>query len=409
MPDLPDYYIQAELIYTDIKSFFGGLDANKSATPVSRDIYYATDTKILYVCVIDGTWINLNALYLLLAGGTMSGNIAMGTNKITGQGAPGTAGDGLRYGNAEIRNAEIAVAAAILESKLALNFATHARYLDTEAVAAVEAAGLTLAAAKKIIYANDGLAQFGVLDGSPTVRGGRAGFPYMLIVQPKDGNNVGELCVMPKGSEDAAYYCLYNAASLTDYGYMDLAIDGTQIYLLGDKVGGGTAPTRFRIRFDTCPHTSTLDYGLGDATYWWKHVKAKGHHILSGLPDHSWSGIVTVDITAGENLVFGDAVYMKSDGKAWKSDADAATTLPIFGIAIATINAEATGEILTQGWIRDDTWSLTAGGIVYASVTPGAISTTAPVGSGDQVQVVGIAKTTTLIHLNPSYELVEIS
>ena len=387
MADLPDYYTATQLTLAEVSAIVGGLDAAKSTDPSVKDCYLATDTGILYVCFTAGAWTNIGVLYLLLAGGTMSGNIAMGNNKITGLAAPTDPNDAVRKAYADA-----------LEP-----------YTDAEAVDAVEAAGLALAAAKKIIYANDGLAQFGVLDGSPTVRGGRASFPYMLIVQPKDGNRVSEICLIPKGNEDAAYYCLYNSSDLANYGYVELAIDGNQAHIIGGKVASGTAPIRLRSWFDTCPGTN-LDEGLGDATYWWKHVKAQGHHIASALgEDHSWSGIVTVDITAGENLVFGDAVYMKSDGKAWKSDADAATTLPIFGIAIATINAEATGEILTQGWIRDDTWSLTAGGIVYASVTPGAISTTAPVGSGDQVQVVGIAKTTTLIHLNPSYELVEIS
>ena len=262
-----------------------------------------------------------------------------------------------------------------------------------------------LASQKNIIMPDDGVAQFGTLDGSSTVRGGRAGFAYMLIVQPKDGNTVGEIMIMPKGNEDASYLSLHNTSDLTDYGYIDLAFDGTQVYLLGGTFGEGIAATRLRIRFDTCPESTTLEYGLGDATYWWKHVKAKGVHALSSFPDHFWSGNVTTDITAGENLVFGNAVYMKSDSKAWKSDADATATMPIFGIAIATINAEASGEILNQGWIRDDSWSLTAGGIVYASVTTGGISTTAPVGSGDQIQAVGIAKTTALIHFSPSYAL----
>ncbi|GAI03740.1 unnamed protein product, partial [marine sediment metagenome] len=88
MADLPDYYTQAQISEAEAASFKGGLDANKSLTPVSRQIYYATDFKILHVCVVDGEWININALYLLLAGGTMTGAIAMGANKITGLANP---------------------------------------------------------------------------------------------------------------------------------------------------------------------------------------------------------------------------------------------------------------------------------------------------------------------------------
>ncbi len=74
-------------------SIQGGLDADKSASPVAEDVYLARDTGILYVCFVSGTWTNIGILYLLLAGGTMSGAIAMGTNKITGMGDPTLAHD----------------------------------------------------------------------------------------------------------------------------------------------------------------------------------------------------------------------------------------------------------------------------------------------------------------------------
>ncbi|GAI25967.1 unnamed protein product, partial [marine sediment metagenome] len=34
----------------------GGLFANRPVAPVSRDLYLATDSLILYVCVVDGVW-----------------------------------------------------------------------------------------------------------------------------------------------------------------------------------------------------------------------------------------------------------------------------------------------------------------------------------------------------------------
>ena len=116
---------------------------------------------------------------------------------------------------------------------------------------------------KDIIFSNDGVAQFGTLDGSPTIRGGRVAFPYMLIVQPKDGNRVGEICVIPKGTEDAAFLCVYNADSLSDYGFAEFLIDGNQAHIIGGQAGGGTAPIRLRMWFDTVPGTA-LDEGLGD-------------------------------------------------------------------------------------------------------------------------------------------------
>ncbi len=141
MPDLPDYYTQTSIAEAEAVSLDGGLDVNKPDDPVSRDIYLATDTHILYVCFADGTWTGFDAsiltqgiltlyanmlgggkqiknianptaaqdaatrayvlaraaLYLPLAGGTMAGNIVMGGNKLTGLGAGAVAGDSLRY------------------------------------------------------------------------------------------------------------------------------------------------------------------------------------------------------------------------------------------------------------------------------------------------------------------------
>ena len=53
----------------------------------------ASDSILVAIEKIDGN----DALKLPLAGGTMSGNIAMGGNKVTGLGAPTTNGDALRY------------------------------------------------------------------------------------------------------------------------------------------------------------------------------------------------------------------------------------------------------------------------------------------------------------------------
>ncbi len=41
-------------------AFQAGLDANKSASPSTNDIYLATDTRILYVCYSSGTWTQLS-------------------------------------------------------------------------------------------------------------------------------------------------------------------------------------------------------------------------------------------------------------------------------------------------------------------------------------------------------------
>lgn len=98
MADLPDFYSFVLAALTKAINLTSGLDAAKEASPTVGDVYVATDTTILYLCYEAGTWVNAGALYLLLAGGTMAGAIAMGGNKITGLGAPTAAGGALRKG-----------------------------------------------------------------------------------------------------------------------------------------------------------------------------------------------------------------------------------------------------------------------------------------------------------------------
>lgn len=107
MGDLPDWYSQVVSEAVEASSFTGGADAAKPASPVSRDVYLATNTGILYVCYTDGVWTNIGNLYLLLAGGTMSGAIAMGGYKITGVGAPVAATDAARKSEVDTVDAKL--------------------------------------------------------------------------------------------------------------------------------------------------------------------------------------------------------------------------------------------------------------------------------------------------------------
>jgi len=111
------------------------------------------------------------------------------------------------------------------------------------AVAAVEAAGLTLAAAKNIILANDGVIQLGVLDGSPELFGGEAGSPYEAFIRPKDGNRLGELGIMPSGTETESALVLWNTSDYDNGGFIMLWCDDEVVKFYVGKHGTGTAPT----------------------------------------------------------------------------------------------------------------------------------------------------------------------
>ena len=106
--------------------------------------------------------------------------------------------------------------------------------------------------------------------------------------------------------------------------------------------------------------------------------------------DQTASGLLTT-LIAGEALTFNEVCYLKSDEKYWKADADAAATMPVVAMALGTIDADVPGTFLLRGFVRDDSWSWTVGGIVYASTTAGALTQTQPSGAGDQLQAVGVA------------------
>lgn len=111
-----------------------------------------------------------------------------------------------------------------------------------------------------------------------------------------------------------------------------------------------------------------------------------------------------ISATAGENLAYGDIVYIKSDGKLWKGDADA-SLFPVQYMATATILANASGVFLKDGYARNDAWTWTIGGAIYLSATAGGMTQTAPSSSGAGIQIVGYAHSATIIKFlaSPDY------
>lgn len=131
---------------------------------------------------------------------------------------------------------------------------------------------------------------------------------------------------------------------------------------------------------------------------------------LTTLADTTFSGEI-ITLTAGENLVQGDVCYIKSDGKLWKADANAASTMPVAFISNATISANATGVFGVKGLMRMDSGFNfgTVGGYVYTSGTTGAITQTPPAASGDTVQILGIALTQRILWFSPQLVTVLLS
>lgn len=119
-------------------------------------------------------------------------------------------------------------------------------------------------------------------------------------------------------------------------------------------------------------------------------------------------------IQAGELVNFGDMLYLKSDGKWWKTDADTAAKMPGLRMATATIQADAWGQALVKGRVWHTAFpTLTVGGAVYPITgtggAAGEVTPTAPSGTGDQVQILGYAYHAAKMIFDPSPVLVEIT
>lgn len=77
-------------------------------------------------------------------------------------------------------------------------------------------------------------------------------------------------------------------------------------------------------------------------------------------------------------------------------------------MALETITANNSGLLLIKGNIRYDSWNFAAAKIYLSAATAGAITSTQPSTTGNQIQVIGIAKTSTTLYFKPSYDVGEI-
>lgn len=124
--------------------------------------------------------------------------------------------------------------------------------------------------------------------------------------------------------------------------------------------------------------------------------------------DHTYSGLID-NQPVGEAVAFGDLLYFDWIAKQWKkADADAPPNMPGLRIALET---KTTGQVclmLAKGYIRDDSAFEFTAPMVYASATAGAMTSTAPSTTGQQLQRVGVAKSADILFFDPSIDVGEI-
>ena len=131
-----------------------------------------------------------------------------------------------------------------------------------------------------------------------------------------------------------------------------------------------------------------------------------GVPLLAGT-DHTTTGITAQMLAGGAIAAFDLVCIHSTTQEVVEADASAAATSRVIGIAPAAISDTATGTVLLQGFVRDDTWTWTPGGVLFLSETAGAMTHTAPTTDGAFVQAVGVALSPDVVYINPSIDVIE--
>ena len=209
-----------------------------------------------------------------------------------------------------------------------------------------------------------------------------------------DTANVTSAGALMDSEVDADIKTLVLPASTTISAFGKTILDDADAAAVRTTIGAGTLSNFLE---DTTPQAG------GD-------IDLNEHYVqLKAIPasDHTGSGLmssVTVDVNA---YGIGSALHMDTDAHYIEADADAAATMPCTAIALET--GTGTKKVLTHGYMRDDTWDFTVGANVYVSSTAGTLSTTAPTGTGKQVQIVGVAVSADVVYFNPSPDVIELA
>ena len=147
---------------------------------------------------------------------------------------------------------------------------------------------------------------------------------------------------------------------------------------------------------------------------WSGWVNDTGIYLSSSIANNSANGLM-IQGTAGEALGFDDLVYMKSDGKFWKAQANSSTTMACIGMSMSSTGANGAVTVLLQGTFRSDALTFTVGsgypssGFIWVSAaTAGLATSTQPATTGNQLQVVGYALTSHIGYFNPRLAVSEV-
>jgi hypothetical protein len=187
------------------------------------------------------------------------------------------------------------------------------------------------------------------------------------------------------------YLMFYSVASSTKYHVFQMSA------AFSSGAGVDTIPVTYAFGTGTFSNSETIALQLFRGTDYFLTEAPALNTTANGIKEQ---------LVAGENLVFGDVCYFKSDGKLWKSSASTAGTYPALFMALGTITANNSGMFVLNGVVRNDTWNWTVGGAIYLSTTSGSITQTQPSATDNAIQVLGIATHADRLYFNPSVDYI---
>ena len=187
----------------------------------------------------------------------------------------------------------------------------------------------------------------------------------------------------------------------------------------GTSGGTGTSGTTVYGTSGTAGSSGSSEQVSTDDVYWYdstNHILNVNNvkYITIPISDHYISGQL-YSITAAATSAIGDVGYIDASGKVALCKADVIANCPycMFICADASISANAAGNWMTHGSIRDDTWNWTVGGaagVIYVSTTGttgNTLTQTAPSGTNNVICPIGFALSADVIFFTGNMNTIE--